>query len=112
MAEDESTLRLVQETLENLPLYYCLTRDLSRSSYMKPASGANVDSPASSSVEAASAAAAPPPASAISLWRTVDRAFTWNFHMCRTLLDAGTAIDSPSSCNPQRARPPPHSSTP
>ena len=38
---------------------------------------------------AAAAAAAAAVAAAASLWRVVDPIFTWNFHMCRPLLDAG-----------------------
>jgi len=71
VAEDEATLRLVQETLDNLPLYFCLSRDISH--------------PSSESFPSASANAAAP----ASLWRVVDPVYTWNFHMCRSLLEAG-----------------------
>lgn len=86
MSEDEATLRLVQETLDNLPLYYCLTRDISHSCYVKPAAPPSTSSRETASAPAASAT------SASSLWRTIDPAFTWNFHMCRALLKAGKSI--------------------
>ncbi len=96
VAEDEATLRLVQETLENLPLFYCLSRDISRSFYSKhspaspaPEAAAALAAPASASAAATLAPPAAASAAAASLWRCVDPAYTWNFHMCRPLLEAG-----------------------
>ncbi len=108
VAEDEATLKLVQETLENLPLYYCLSRDISRSFYSKSENNSNLSEPAlaaelSSSdephVHASSAAASAPESAAhsvsetvASLWRSVDPIYTWNFHMCRGIIEAGDFI--------------------
>jgi hypothetical protein len=100
VSEDEATLRLVQETLENLPLYYCLTRDISRSCYPKSAGDAKNDAPAPPSTdEDASAPSHASAAAAALLWRSTDPAFTWNFHMCRTLLEAGKFIWKSFRCS-------------
>jgi len=88
VAEDEATLRLVQETLDNLPLYFCLSRDISHSCCSTAAKDDTPMSdavPFSESFPSASANAAAP----ASLWRVVDPVYTWNFHMCRSLLEAG-----------------------
>jgi hypothetical protein len=102
-----------QETLDNLPLYYCLSRDISRRSvfsqdlltkvepclcdfpcscYPKPDNGGGPSAAAASLDRAASAsgssAATSSPAATSSLWRFVDPTYTWNYHMCRSLLEA------------------------
>jgi hypothetical protein len=88
VAEDEATLRLVQETLDNLPLYFCLSRDISHGCCSAVAKDDTPMSDAAHSSGSSPSASANPAAPA-SLWRVVDPVYTWNFHMCRSLLEAG-----------------------